>query len=66
LTPKTHIPGLYLTGQDVTILGVMGAFASGIITAHSVLGYGHLLDIFSGRDLIKDLIHAQKLDKKNK
>jgi len=66
LTPKTHIPGLYLTGQDVTILGVMGAFASGIITAHSVLGYGHLLDVFSGRDLIKDLIHAQRLDKKNK
>ena len=66
LTPKTHIPGLYLTGQDVTTLGVMGAWASGIMTAHMVLGYGHVLDLFSGRDLIKDLIHAQELEKKLK
>ena len=66
LLPKTHIPGLYLTGQDVTMMGVMGAFASGNITAHSILGYGNVLDVLSGRDLIKDLIHANILEKKNK
>lgn len=66
LLPKTHIPGLYLTGQDVTMMGVMGAFGSGVITAHSVLGYGNVLDVLSGRNLVKDLLNADKLEKKNK
>jgi len=66
LLPKTHIPGFYLTGQDITTMGVMGAFGSGVITAHSVLGYGNVLDVFSGRNLIKDLINLDRLEKKNK
>jgi len=66
LLPKTDIPGFYLTGQDIATMGVMGAFASGILTAHSVLGYGNVLDVFSGRDLIKDLIHLDREEKKNK
>ncbi len=38
LKPKTEIPGLYLTGQDVMTAGVVGAAMSGFMTACSVLG----------------------------
>lgn len=60
--PESGLPGLYLTGQDVTTLGVTGALMSGILTAHSVLGYGSPIDVMSGRNLVEDLWH---LDKKN-
>jgi len=33
LKPKTDIPGLYLTGQDVLTCGVMGAMVGGLLTA---------------------------------
>jgi all-trans-retinol 13,14-reductase len=55
LTPKTAINGLYMTGQDITTLGVTGAMMAGVLTAHSVLGYGTILDMISGRNLIRDL-----------
>lgn len=55
LTPKTAINGLYMTGQDITTLGVTGAMMAGVLTAHSVLGYGTILDMMSGRNLIRDL-----------
>lgn len=38
LTPQTSIPGLYLTGQDVTSLGVTAALIGGFVTASAVLG----------------------------
>lgn len=38
LRPKTRIPGLYLTGQDVLSCGVGSAMFAGLITALSVLG----------------------------
>lgn len=60
LTPKTHIPGLYMTGQDITTMGILGAFASGIISAHSILGYGTFGDLLSGRNLIEDIMHLEK------
>jgi all-trans-retinol 13,14-reductase len=62
LRPETPIKNLYLTGQDICTLGFTGALMGGILTAHSILGYGSLMDILSGRNLIKDLI---KLEKKN-
>lgn len=37
--PKTEIPGLYLTGQDVVTAGVGGALISGAITAAAILGW---------------------------
>jgi len=55
LRPKTDIPGLYLTGCDITTLGVTGGLMSGVLTAHAVAGYGNLLDIISGRNLIEDI-----------
>jgi all-trans-retinol 13,14-reductase len=38
LTPKTSIRQLYLTGQDVSCLGVTGALFGGFLTASAILG----------------------------
>ena len=38
LTPKTSIPGLYLTGQDIITCGVAGAMIGGLVTAVTVSG----------------------------
>ena len=37
LRPRTHIKGLYLTGQDITLVGVGGAMGSGILTAATII-----------------------------
>jgi len=38
LRAETPIPGLYLTGQDITTDGVISALMAGVITCSSVLG----------------------------
>ena len=38
LRPQTNIKNLYLTGQDVTTVGLTSALFSGLLTASSVLG----------------------------
>jgi len=55
LRPETDVPGLYLTGQDISTLGVFGAASGGVLTAHAILGYGGILDIITGRNLFNDL-----------
>jgi len=37
LRPRTKIKNLYLTGQDVTTVGVTSALFSGLLTASAVL-----------------------------
>ncbi|MBT8108068.1 MAG: NAD(P)/FAD-dependent oxidoreductase [Gammaproteobacteria bacterium] len=38
LRPKTTIPGLWMTGQDILTCGVTGAMMSGLITTMSMVG----------------------------
>ena len=38
LRPKTRIPGLWLTGQDVLTCGVTGAMMAGMLTTMSMVG----------------------------
>lgn len=39
LKPKSNIPGLWLTGQDVLSCGVAGAMIAGLLTAIQILGW---------------------------
>lgn len=57
LRPESPLPGLYLTGQDVACFGIAGALMSGVLTSMAVLGYGSVLDIASGRNIVEDLWH---------
>ncbi len=36
--PKTRIPGLYRTGQDVMTCGVVGAMVGGLLTTVAISG----------------------------
>jgi all-trans-retinol 13,14-reductase len=38
LRPETPVRNLYLTGSDVTLLGIMGALMGGVITASRLIG----------------------------
>ena len=38
LRPKTKVPGLWLTGQDVLTCGVTGAMMAGLMTTMSMVG----------------------------
>ncbi len=55
LKPKTSIKNLYLTGQDICTLGFTGALMGGVLTTHSILGYGTIADLMLGRNFITDL-----------
>ena len=37
LRPQTRLPGLYLTGQDITSCGVAGALMGGVLSASAIL-----------------------------
>ena len=65
LKPETPIKNLYLTGQDICTFGFAGALMGGVLTTHSILGYGSLLDIITNRNLINDIIkHENKYKNK--
>lgn len=42
MRPKTRLPNLLLTGQDVLMPGIVGATISGVVTCAYVLGFGHV------------------------
>jgi all-trans-retinol 13,14-reductase len=44
LSPATSIKGLYLTGQDITLVGVTAAMMSGILTAITILKWRVMLN----------------------
>lgn len=39
LKPKTGVPGLYLTGQDILTCGVVGAMIGGLVTTLAIRGW---------------------------
>ena len=45
LRPRTDIPGLYLTGQDVMTAGFTGALFGGLLSAGQILGRNVMLDL---------------------
>ena len=51
------VPGLWLSGHDLTTAGWAGALSAGIVTAMAALGYGFWDAAVCGRDLIEDLTH---------
>jgi all-trans-retinol 13,14-reductase len=48
LRPGTPIKNLYLTGQDICSLGVVGAMFGGVLTASTILRR-NLMRLFSGK-----------------
>jgi len=64
--PETNIPGLWVTGQDVATVGIVGALNAGILTAHGVLGYGMWDLVAADRNLIEDLMGMEAAEKKKK
>ena len=44
ISPKTKLPGLYLTGQNLNLHGVLGCAISGIMTATAVMGNDDIID----------------------
>ena len=59
LRPRTKVKGLYLSGQDICTLGFTGSMMGGVLAAHSVLGYGTVMDMVTGRNLIDDLLKLE-------
>jgi all-trans-retinol 13,14-reductase len=57
IKPETSIENLFLTGQDVTTLGITGAIMSGVLTSMTMLGYGTWIDCISGRNIVDDTKH---------
>ncbi len=48
LRPRTFLPGLWLTGQDIVTCGVGGALMSGVVTASAILGKNMVTEIMRG------------------
>lgn len=57
LRPASPIPGLYLTGQDITTCGFAGALYSGLLTASTLLNRNLMSDLVK---LTKELRREQK------
>jgi all-trans-retinol 13,14-reductase len=49
LSSHTHIPNLYLAGQDIAAAGVSGAVMGGVVAASAVLGRDALADLAAGK-----------------
>lgn len=57
LKPYTNIKNLYLTGQDVYVMGVISVMYSGIMTTSCMLNYNNIYDSILDRDIFKDIIN---------
>ncbi|MFK3733800.1 phytoene desaturase family protein [Streptomyces sp. NPDC088090] len=48
LRPRTHVPGLYLSGQDCLAGGFLGALTGGLLAAHEALDRGGRARLWAG------------------
>ena len=44
ISPKTKIPNLYLTGQNLNLHGILGVTVSAVVTCSEILGRDYLLE----------------------
>jgi len=44
ISPRTKIPNLYLTGQNINLHGILGVTVSAILTCAQILGMEYLID----------------------
>ena len=44
ISPRTNLPNLYFTGQNLNLHGILGAAMSGIVTCCALLGNDDLID----------------------
>ena len=44
ISPRTKLPNLYLTGQNLNLHGILGAAMSGIVTCCAFLGHNEVID----------------------
>ena len=51
LRPRTALPGLYLTGQDIVTCGVAGALIGGVLCASAILQRGLMRRIVGARPI---------------
>jgi all-trans-retinol 13,14-reductase len=49
LRPVTPIKNYYLTGQDISTCGIMGALAGGVLTASAILKRNVMAELISGK-----------------
>jgi len=59
LRPETRILGLFLTGQDILMMGICSALASAVITSRQVLGYS-IWNAITGNDIIDEMRRFNK------
>ncbi|HET8731070.1 MAG TPA: NAD(P)/FAD-dependent oxidoreductase [Moraxellaceae bacterium] len=65
LTPRTRIPGLWLTGQDIVSCGVVGAMMGGVLTAQAIGGLkmlGVLKQVMKGASPVTSSAPATPLE----
>jgi all-trans-retinol 13,14-reductase len=44
ISPRTKVPNLYFTGQNLNLHGVLGAAMSGLVTCTALLGNDNIID----------------------
>jgi all-trans-retinol 13,14-reductase len=44
ISPRTKIPNLYLTGQNLNLHGVLGAAMSGLVTCVAFMGNEEIIE----------------------
>lgn len=62
LRPKTDIPGLFLTGQDILSCGFTGALYAGLLTGSAIIGRNLMTDLVGLHKKLKEQDKSKKLN----